>query len=92
MALRGWALVISDKDHREAAVKAKLDKFQRGTRLAEGVTVTESVRIRALFGRRPYHALLQLRAEQDGALGETQLIRAFEFLEANFSHVDGFWG
>lgn len=81
---RGWALIISEDDHRPEAIAEKLRRLGPDTKLASGARVVSSTRLRQLFGIRPYHILVELQGSQE------QLVGAFRYLEDTFSHVDGF--
>lgn len=81
----GWALVIFH-DHRPESVKRSIGRLQPElTKAIPGITVRDPVPLRLLFGERPYHVLVPLEADS-----ENTLVRAFDYLEHNFSHVDGF--
>lgn len=80
----GWALLLSDKDHRQQTVNEKLARLRK-LELSSAKIVEPIVPIRLVFGDTPYHVLLKLEADDTDAL-----LRAFAELEAAFSHVDGF--
>jgi len=79
----GWALLLSDDDHRRETVDQKLTKlkgFKLSARIVEAVGPFQLV-----FGHQPYHLFLKLEADSTDAL-----LQAFEELEQGFSHVEGF--
>lgn len=80
----GWALLLSDDDHRRQTVEQKLARLKEfklpSTRVVETVGPFQLV-----FGHQPYHIFLKLEADSPEAL-----LEAFAALEEGFSHVDGF--
>jgi hypothetical protein len=80
----GWALLLSESDHRRETVDQKLTRLKEfklpSARIVETVGPFQLV-----FGHQPYHIFLKLEAENPDAL-----LQAFEALEEGFSHVDGF--
>jgi len=79
----GWALLLSDSDHRPQTVAQKLAKLRTLKFSADIVDTIGPVQL--VFGHQPYHIILKLRANS-----ENDLLQAFKDLEASFSHVDGF--
>ena len=79
----GWALLLSDSDHRRESVNEKLMKL-KGFTLSASIVETVGP-FQLVFGHQPYHIFLKLEADSQDAL-----LRTFKELEENFSHVDGF--
>lgn len=80
----GWALLISDSDHRRRTVDEKLARLRK-LELSSAKIVDTVGPVQLVFGHQPYHLFLRLEAESPDAL-----LRAFAELEETFSHVDGF--
>jgi len=80
------ALVIFH-DHRDSSVEADIKRLPPEVmKNVPGVAIkTPPRRLRILFGARPYHVLLDLEAKDADTL-----VRALEYIEEHFSHVDGF--
>jgi hypothetical protein len=82
----GWALLISDTDHRAEAVEKKVATLKGLRHLPKSlVRIVETIPVKLAFGHQPYHVFLKLEAESPDAL-----LAAFAELEQGFSHVDGF--
>lgn len=80
----GWALLLSDHDHRRRTVEEKVAAI-RQLKLPSAKIVEVIGPLQQVFGRQGYHLILKLEAgSEDG------LLEAFEALEDSFSHVDGF--
>ena len=83
-SITGWALLLSDHDHRRQTVERKVADIKQlklpSARIAEVIGPLQQV-----FGQRGYHLILKLEAAS-----EDELLDAFEALEHSFSHVDGF--
>jgi hypothetical protein len=80
----GWALLLSDHDHRPQTVAKKIASI-RELKLPSARIVEVIGPLRQVFGHQGYHLILKLEAA-----GEDELLEAFEALEHSFSHVDGF--
>ena len=72
-------------DHREKSVGASINKLSQDvSKHVRGVTVKPR-RLHLLFGTRPYEVFIDLQAKD-----EDTLVRALDYIEGHFSHVDGF--
>ena len=80
----GWALLLSDSDHRRHTVDEKVARLRK-LALSSAKIVETIGPVQLVFGHQPYHVFLKLEAESTDAL-----LQAFAELEAAFSHVDGF--
>jgi hypothetical protein len=80
----GWALLLSDHDHRRQTVEGKVAAI-RQLKLPSARIVDVIGPLQQVFGHQAYHLILKLEAESEDAL-----LEAFEALEDSFSHVDGF--
>lgn len=80
----GWALLLSDSDHRQKTVNEKVARLRK-LALSSAKIVDTVGPVQLVFGDQPYHVFLKLEADSADAL-----LRAFAELEEAFSHVDGF--